>query len=94
MGSFRDGYRPDMDAQRESEDPEPIGGASSDRVAERSHLLPEEEAVGSDDPEQQAATVLADSDERTEDPDGTRLESAQTPDPESDPEGGSEPGEK
>ena len=32
------------------------------------HLLPEELAAGSEDPEAQAAAVLADSDERTEDP--------------------------
>ena len=42
--------------------------AHDERVADRSELLPEEEAVGSDDPEAQAAAVLADSDERTEVP--------------------------
>ena len=40
-----------------------------DRVAGRSELLPEEEAVGSDDPEGQAREILADSDERTADRD-------------------------
>ena len=40
--------------------------AHDERVADRSELLPEEEAVGSDDPEAQAAAVLADSDARTE----------------------------
>jgi hypothetical protein len=40
--------------------------AQDERVADRSELLPEEEAVGSDDPEAQAAAVLADSDARTE----------------------------
>jgi hypothetical protein len=38
------------------------------RVKERAHLLPEEETAGSDDPEAQAAAVLADSEERTEVP--------------------------
>ncbi|MCD9622864.1 hypothetical protein [Rhabdothermincola salaria] len=48
-----------------------------DRVVERSHLLPEEERAGSDDPEAQAAAILAEGDERTEDRDaapGTRVE--------------------
>ena len=40
-----------------------------DRVAGRAELLPEEEAVGSDDPEGQAREILADSDERTADRD-------------------------
>ena len=40
-----------------------------DRVAGRADLLPEEEAVGSDDPEGQAREILADSDERTADRD-------------------------
>jgi hypothetical protein len=31
-------------------------------------LLPEERAAGSDDPEAEAAAILADSDERTDDP--------------------------
>lgn len=51
-----------------------------DRVAERAELLPEERAVGSADPEAQAEAILADSDERVEDPEGTREESTQTPD--------------
>lgn len=48
-----------------------------ERVASRSELLPEEEAVGSDDPAAQARTILEDSDERTESRDaspGTHLE--------------------
>ena len=40
-----------------------------ERVAGRAELLPEEEAVGSDDPEGQARQILADSDERTADRD-------------------------
>lgn len=38
-----------------------------ERVAGRAELLPEEEAVGSDDPEAQAREILADSDRRTAD---------------------------
>ena len=37
-------------------------------VATRADLLPEEQAVGSDDPEAQAAIVLEDSVRRTEEP--------------------------
>jgi len=44
-------------------------------------LLPEEEAAGSDNPEEQAAAILAESDERTDHPEETRRESTQTPDP-------------
>ncbi|MCW2524632.1 MAG: hypothetical protein JWO63_2967 [Frankiales bacterium] len=50
------------------------------RVAERSHLLPEEEAVGSDDALKQAEILLEDSDERTAHPEETGHESTQTPD--------------
>ncbi len=35
------------------------------RLAERATLNPEEQAAGSDDPEVQAAAILADADERT-----------------------------
>jgi hypothetical protein len=51
-----------------------------DRVERRADLLPEEAAVGSDDPEEQAKAVLEDSDARTEHPEETRRESTQTPD--------------
>jgi hypothetical protein len=46
-----------------------MGGAAEHdpRVERRADLLPEEEAAGSDDPEAQAAEILADSDARTED---------------------------
>ena len=50
------------------------------RIDERAGLLPEEQAVGSDDPQAQAEVILADSDARTEDPEGTRDDSSQTPD--------------
>lgn len=50
-----------------------------DRVETRAELLPEEQAAGSDDPQAQAEAVLAESDERTDDPEGTRDESVQSP---------------
>ena len=50
------------------------------RVHARAELLPEERAVGSDDPEEQARLILEESDERTADPEGTRRGSTQTPD--------------
>lgn len=49
------------------------------RVTGRQHLLPEEAAAGSDDPSAQAEAILADSDERTEDREGTLHRSTQTP---------------
>jgi len=58
----------------------PEDSTEADRVHRRAELLPEEEAAGgSDDPEAQAAEILAESDERTDDPSGTRAESTQTP---------------
>lgn len=51
-----------------------------ERVESRAELLPEEKAGGSDDPQAQAAAILAESDERTNDPEGTRAASTQTPD--------------
>ncbi|MDT0213139.1 hypothetical protein Q9R29_04500 [Rothia sp. ARF10] len=54
-----------------------------DKVGSRAELLPEEQAVGSDDPDAQARAILAESEERTEHPEETRLESTQTPDPSS-----------
>ena len=50
------------------------------RVERRAELLPEEQAVGSEDPQAQAEAILAESDERTEDPEQTRREYTQTPD--------------
>jgi hypothetical protein len=49
-------------------------------VETRAELLPEEEAVGSDAPVDQARAILEESDERTQDPEGTRAEYTQTPD--------------
>ena len=51
-----------------------------ERIESRAQLLPEEQAAGSDDPGAQAEQILAESDERTDDPEGTRAESTQTPD--------------
>jgi hypothetical protein len=61
---------------------QPRGEEEADlaRVDRRADLLPEEESVGSDEPEAQAAAILAESDERTEDPEGTRREYTQTMD--------------
>jgi hypothetical protein len=51
-----------------------------ERIERRAELLPEEQAAGgSDDPEAQAKAILEESDERTDDPSGTRAESTQTP---------------
>ena len=56
-------------------------GPGEEHVETRAELLPEELAVGSDDPEAQARAILEESDERTRHPDRTRRESTQTPDP-------------
>jgi len=53
--------------------------ADQERVSERAHLLPEEIAAGSDDPERQAEMILEDSDRRTDQPEETRHDSTQTP---------------
>ncbi|MFI9641019.1 hypothetical protein ACIG87_13280 [Micromonospora sp. NPDC051925] len=41
--------------------------SDQERVESRAHLLPEEAAVGSDDPQAQAEAILAESDLRTAD---------------------------
>jgi hypothetical protein len=51
-----------------------------DRIDQRAGLLPEEKKAGSDDPEDQAAIILEDSDERTAHPRETKEKSVQTPD--------------
>jgi hypothetical protein len=53
--------------------------SDDDRVHSRAELLPEEAAVGSDDPVAQADAILAESDERLADPEGTRAASTQVP---------------
>lgn len=56
--------------------------ADEARVGRRADLLPEEATAGSEVPEEQARAILEESDARTDHPDETRHESAQTPDPE------------
>ena len=48
-------------------------------VESRAHLLPEEVAAGSDDPEAQAAAILEESQDRTLHSEETGRESSQTP---------------
>lgn len=50
-----------------------------DTVNERAHLLPEELAAGSDDPQLQAEIILQESAERTLDVEGTQESSTQVP---------------
>jgi hypothetical protein len=54
--------------------------ADHGRIKRRAELLPEEQEAGSDNPEEQAEAILRDSDERVDDPQGTRRRSTQTPD--------------
>ena len=55
-------------------------GPSEKNVEQRASGLPEEHAAGSvDDPEAQAEAILEESQERTDDPEGTRRDSPQTP---------------
>jgi hypothetical protein len=62
-----------------------------ERVERRAELLPEELVVGSDDPDAQARAILEESDQRIADPEQTRRESTQTPDPRADdPQTGAE----
>jgi hypothetical protein len=55
--------------------------ADEARADRRADLLPEERNAGSDDPEAQAAAILEESDERTDDPEGTREDYTQTAPP-------------
>lgn len=52
---------------------------SEEKVESRAELLPEERAAGSDDPAAQAQEILEESQERTDDPEGTQRESPQSP---------------
>jgi hypothetical protein len=61
-----------------TEQPEERDTRDDERVEERAELLPEEQVAGSDDPEAQAAAILADSDERVAEPERTGAESTQT----------------
>jgi hypothetical protein len=63
-----------------------MGSTPDERhVASRADLLPEEAAAGSDDPQGQAEAILAESQERTEDPAGTGARSTQTSSPDERP---------
>jgi hypothetical protein len=53
--------------------------ADERRVEERALLLPEERAAGSDDPQAQAAAILAESDLREDEPERTQQDSQQSP---------------
>jgi hypothetical protein len=70
-GSAASAYGDRMTDSPQNPDPESVG--------ERAHLLPEELAVGSENPHQQAEVILTESAERTEDPEGTRDDSSQVP---------------
>jgi hypothetical protein len=52
----------------------------AERVQQRSELLPEEVAAGSDAPLEQAEAILAESDDRTDHPERTQRQSQQTMD--------------
>lgn len=62
-------------------DDDTTGGPDPARIEERADSVPEESAAGSDDPQRQAEAVLEESDERVDDPEGTRADSTQTPGP-------------
>lgn len=71
---------------RMSENPDRTDSAAVDQdsvdqdsVNERAHLLPEELAAGSDDPQLQAEIILQESAERTLDVEGTQESSSQVP---------------
>ena len=72
---FREAYRK---ADLVVADGKPIVWLSKLGARQQEETLPERVA-GSDDPEAQAAEILRESDERTDDPSGTRAESSQTP---------------
>jgi hypothetical protein len=52
--------------------------ADQARITQRAELLPEEQDAGSEDPRDQAAAILAESDERTTHPEETGASSTQT----------------
>lgn len=57
---------PDASPRPESDSHAQVRAA--ELIAQRAELLPEEQTVGSDDPELQARVILEDSERRTEDP--------------------------
>lgn len=62
-----------------------LGGVSEanhdPQIGDRDRLLPEELATGSADPAAQAEAILAESEQRTLQPERTRRDSTQTPGP-------------
>jgi hypothetical protein len=64
---------------RDRPDPDAAHARDEERIEHRSELLPEEEHAGSEAPHAQAEAILAESDERTDDPSGTRATYQQTP---------------
>lgn len=75
------------DDQNHDHDDDHDDARDEDRVDTRAELLPEERKAGSDDPHDQAAAILEESDERTDQPEETRRESTQTPGPSDDETG-------
>jgi hypothetical protein len=63
----------------ESPTPSDATAPDQDSVDERAHLLPEELAAGSADPQKQAEAILQESAERTEQPEDTEAASSQVP---------------
>lgn len=59
--------------------------ADQARIARRAELLPEEQQAGSEDPRDQAAAILEESDERTAHPEEAGARSPQTSAPEERP---------
>jgi len=59
----------DSDDDQSDDDQSDDDQTQARHVASRAELLPEEQAVGSDDPLAQAEAILAESAERTEHPD-------------------------
>ena len=53
--------------------------ATTEAASQHRPLLPEEEKVGSDDPELESKIILEDSEERTDFPEQTRRDSSQSP---------------
>ncbi len=60
---------PDLGNEYSEQDAVPAAEVTAETVATRSDLLPEEIAVGSDDPQAQAEAILRESEARIEDPD-------------------------
>jgi hypothetical protein len=79
----------DRDSQVGADDNTPAADAPEAEVTDRprdeavkrrAHLLPEEERVGSDDPEAEAEAILEESEHRQRDRSGTATEHRRSPD--------------